>query len=160
MKNKKLLMLLVLVFIAIVVFSIFAILPMERVVIKNKQPTQFFPIEKPPGLLESYDILLALSYGNLFNPTAEELFFCQHLKFNSSEFAFQFFNAAIEFFKNITKEFKIEKIDNLEIANFLKDPKQQEFFVLAWKENSNKVFSVTGKEKNIYKVVEWISKNL
>jgi hypothetical protein len=159
MKNKKLLIPLVLIFIAIAMFSIFAILPMERVVIKNKKPTQFFPTEKPPGLLESYDILLALSYGNFFNST-EEFFFCQHLKFNSSEFAFQFFKAAVEFFKNMTKEYKIEKINNLEIAKFLKDAKQQEFFVLAWKENSNKVFSVTGKEKNIYKVVEWISKNL
>jgi hypothetical protein len=160
MKNKKLLILLVLILTAIVAFSIFAILPTERVVVKNKQPIQFLPIEKPPGLLEGYDILLALSYGNLFSSTTEELFSCWHLKFNSSEFAFQFFNVAIEFFKNITKEFKIERIDDLQVAKFLKDPKQQEFFVLAWKENSNKVFSVTGKEKNIYKVVEWVSKNL
>lgn len=159
MKNKKFLILITLIVIAIAAFSIFAILPMERVVIKSKQPTKFLPTERPVGLLESYDILLALSYGNLFNLT-EETFFCQHLKFNSSEFAFQFFNIAMEFFKNVTKEFKIERIDDLQVAKFLKDEKQKEFFVLAWKENSNKVFSVSGKEKNIYKIVKWISKNL
>jgi hypothetical protein len=150
--NLKKIVLLIGIILVVTILIIF--IPFERIYIKESEPTQFLPSEKPIGLVEAYNNYVVLSYGTLLKQNQVE-FYTQVFKFNSSDYASSYFLKAIEAFKKLGFNVNLTSYNNMQKAIIITNQYGKErYSIFVLKEN--KIFYITGDKTKIEKVVEWL----
>ncbi len=135
--------------IAITLFVLFY--PMEKIYIKESEPTQFLPGTEPQGLLKATNNYIIFSYGNLLNQNQKE-YSAQILEFDSKNSAYYTFSKAIEYLRDMGIEETEFPSLKLEKGSVYADKNGKRIILI----KENRIYSISGDPENMEKVVLWL----